>query len=203
MTTNRLGSEDLRTRRTRRAIRDAFLFLIEKKGFDAITVQNIADQAVINRVTFYKHYQDKYDLMERIMQELFEEAAAPLQSLLQNPPDLVQAKERVTQALRMWLEQAAQQEHFYRLLLGPKRVPAFTMRLRDYLETAVKQVIELVPREARPTSVPSALLVRFIADGILGVLELLFEKNQSNPPRDWPIEDTVAYLYELLQRIAI
>jgi AcrR family transcriptional regulator len=49
---------DLRTRRTRLALRNALLDLIQTKGFDAIVVQDIADRAMINRVTFYKHYRD-------------------------------------------------------------------------------------------------------------------------------------------------
>jgi len=66
MTQNELV--DLRIRRTRLALREALLALIEEKGFETLIVQDIADRAMINRVTFYKHYRDKYDLLEQIMQ---------------------------------------------------------------------------------------------------------------------------------------
>ncbi|GAB6255625.1 TetR/AcrR family transcriptional regulator [Peribacillus sp. N1] len=62
---------DLRIQKTRKAIRDAFLALIKEKGYEKITIQNIADQAMINRNTFYLHYIDKPDLMEKLYEETF------------------------------------------------------------------------------------------------------------------------------------
>lgn len=60
---------DLRIIKTRKLIRDAFVKLIDIKGFDAITINNIADMAMINRSTFYLHYTDKYDLLQKTMEE--------------------------------------------------------------------------------------------------------------------------------------
>lgn len=60
---------DLRIIKTRKLIRDAFVKLIDIKGFDAITINNIADMAMINRSTFYLHYTDKYDLLQQTMEE--------------------------------------------------------------------------------------------------------------------------------------
>ncbi len=48
-----------------------FLVVIELtavKNFDNITIQDIADQANVNRGTIYLHYQDKYDLLNQIME---------------------------------------------------------------------------------------------------------------------------------------
>lgn len=42
---------------------EAFNTLIEKKDFDKITVQMILDEAGIGRATFYRYFQDKYDVM--------------------------------------------------------------------------------------------------------------------------------------------
>lgn len=57
---------DLRVKRTNKYIIEAFIRLVEKKGFEQVTVQNIADEAMINRATFYAHYKDKQDLYEKI-----------------------------------------------------------------------------------------------------------------------------------------
>ncbi|MCG1008498.1 TetR/AcrR family transcriptional regulator [Salinicoccus sp. ID82-1] len=56
--------KDLRTIKTKRAIDAAFTKLIREKGFEAMTIKDIAEEALINRGTFYKHYLDKYDLLE-------------------------------------------------------------------------------------------------------------------------------------------
>jgi pimeloyl-ACP methyl ester carboxylesterase len=52
---------DLRIRRTHHFLQEAMIELITEKGFEAITVGDIAERAMINRATFYRHYQDKYD----------------------------------------------------------------------------------------------------------------------------------------------
>lgn len=57
---------DLRVKRTNKYIIEAFIRLVEEKGFEQVTVQNIADEAMINRATFYAHYKDKQHLYEKI-----------------------------------------------------------------------------------------------------------------------------------------
>ncbi|WP_067621294.1 TetR/AcrR family transcriptional regulator [Alicyclobacillus acidiphilus] len=64
---------DLRVRRTRKLLQDALLNLMSKKSFQAITVQDIAAEAMINRSTFYDHFVDKYALMEYTVSQQFQE----------------------------------------------------------------------------------------------------------------------------------
>ncbi|WP_236065169.1 TetR/AcrR family transcriptional regulator [Reticulibacter mediterranei] len=63
------NSGDLRARRTRKLLRDALMALIEERGFDALTVGEIAARAMVSRAAFYRYYQDKYDLIEQIFEE--------------------------------------------------------------------------------------------------------------------------------------
>lgn len=60
---------DPRIARTRKAIIDAFIQLSEAKPFESITVKDITDKALINRASFYNHFLDKYDLMEKALLE--------------------------------------------------------------------------------------------------------------------------------------
>ncbi|MEC0179944.1 TetR/AcrR family transcriptional regulator [Paenibacillus peoriae] len=60
-----IRNKDLRIIKTQKVIRDAFIDLLDKNGFEAITVQEIANAAMINRSTFYLHYVDKYDLLQK------------------------------------------------------------------------------------------------------------------------------------------
>lgn len=61
---------DRRTLKTRKSICDAFSELLSQKELHKITVQEIADKADVNRVTFYKHYLDVYDLYDKIENEV-------------------------------------------------------------------------------------------------------------------------------------
>lgn len=64
--------KDLRVIKTDRNIRGSFLRLLKEKNFESITVQNILDEALINRTTFYSHFSSKYELAEKISADLLE-----------------------------------------------------------------------------------------------------------------------------------
>lgn len=64
-----LHMEDLRKRRTKKAITDAFVKLVNERGFVNVTVKEIAEEAMINRQTFYNYYEDKYDLTNQLNDE--------------------------------------------------------------------------------------------------------------------------------------
>ncbi|REC32988.1 TetR family transcriptional regulator [Enterococcus pseudoavium] len=55
---------------TKKDIRKTFIELLNTKGFDNLTVSDIARGSEINRGTFYLHYVDKYDLMEKLEMEV-------------------------------------------------------------------------------------------------------------------------------------
>ncbi|MFN8379561.1 MAG: TetR/AcrR family transcriptional regulator [Anaerolineae bacterium] len=63
-------------RRTEMMIEKAFVELLHERDFQAITVQDIAERAMVNRATFYDHFADKYVLFERtiltMMRQSFE-----------------------------------------------------------------------------------------------------------------------------------
>lgn len=65
-----MNQNDLRVIKTKKNIESALIALLKEKAFSAITVQDILNKALINRTTFYKHYQDKYQLVERMNEQI-------------------------------------------------------------------------------------------------------------------------------------
>lgn len=63
---------DPRIRRTRQRLQQALEELLETKDFDKISVQDVADAATVNRVTFYDHYTDKFALLECVVAGRFQ-----------------------------------------------------------------------------------------------------------------------------------
>src|SRR6185503_15351774 len=63
---------DARVRRTRDALGDALVALMQEKPFETITVQDVLDRAKVGRSTFYSHYTDKDDLLMSDAEEFFE-----------------------------------------------------------------------------------------------------------------------------------
>jgi AcrR family transcriptional regulator len=62
---------DPRVKRTRGLILQAFGDLLAEKSFDAVSVQDVTDRAQINRATFYAHFQDKYELLDYWISQMF------------------------------------------------------------------------------------------------------------------------------------
>ena len=93
---------DPRVRRTRQLLRQALMELLAEKSFQAITVQDIAERATVNRVTFYAHFDDKYALLEDTMHAMFQErlrAALPEGSRL-TPANLARLIELVGETVK-------------------------------------------------------------------------------------------------------
>lgn len=61
--------KDVGIYKTLRDIRQAFFQLLESDGFRKITIGKICEVALVSRSTFYSHYQDKYDLLEKLVDE--------------------------------------------------------------------------------------------------------------------------------------
>lgn len=75
---------DARVKYTRKIIQDVFVDCLKEKPVHKITVKEICDKAEINRSTFYKHYQDCYDLLEYILQEALDQFHKDLMTIEQS-----------------------------------------------------------------------------------------------------------------------
>ena len=81
--------------RTHRAIQSAFLTLLSQKPFEKITVQDILDNTPVSRATFYKHFRDKYEIAEKIQEDILQARKELRETLPQvYPSDLKLLAER-------------------------------------------------------------------------------------------------------------
>lgn len=68
--------EDLRTVKTKKALRASLLALMERKSFDDITVSELCAEALVSRAAFYAHFADKHALLDYALRCKQEELAA-------------------------------------------------------------------------------------------------------------------------------
>jgi AcrR family transcriptional regulator len=128
---------DPRVQRTRKLLKDALIALSAERGFDEVTVGDIVGRAQINRATFYRHYQDKYALVEEIFQEAIDRlrqdlkppSEASLKAALQDPP----------QRLVRLFEHFAEHKHLYCTLLGGRGSSWFTVKMRKQMTEFMEQ----------------------------------------------------------------
>ncbi len=64
---------DLREKKTKRSIQNAFLQLRAHKTLERITVKELSELAEINKATFYLHYKDIYDLSDKLQNEVIQQ----------------------------------------------------------------------------------------------------------------------------------
>ena len=127
---------DKRVARTKQQLQEAFAALIEEKGLEAVTVSELTKRADVNRGTFYAHYADKNDFVEKcereILEGIFEIQATVAPSTLESFLHAYETGEPlpVTVALYALL---AEHGAFVRALIGPQGDPRFSSQLKDAL----------------------------------------------------------------------
>ena len=77
-------AKGLQYRRTDKAIVDAFIKLCRKNDFDRITIQDILDEALVSRNTFYAHYSDKYEIANKLFRQFTDDFNAMLTEYIED-----------------------------------------------------------------------------------------------------------------------
>jgi AcrR family transcriptional regulator len=150
---------DLRVRRTHKLLWEALLTLMSKQEFEAISVKEICDQAMVHRTTFYKHYEDKYDLLKRGMAQMHELLLAELESFGKDASSYTR-----------FFTYVATHEHFYRVMLCGSGVQSFQTRLRDYFANSIAAEMQQLERMGKSFLVPQPVLAHFYAGALVSTL---------------------------------
>lgn len=68
-----MNKNDLRYQKTDIVIKKAFEECVNEYGFEKTTVSMICEKAMVNRNTFYIHFESKYDLLDKLFLDVSEE----------------------------------------------------------------------------------------------------------------------------------
>lgn len=177
---------DLRVIRTKKAIHQALMDLIEEKGFDAITVKDIAEKAEINRGTFYDHYEDKHDLMAECQRDIMEGMSTIAKQNLQNVVNERSDKEKPSRASHAVtiFEYLNENKVMMKALLGEKGDLTFQTALRDFLWKTLFEDQEQTFFKRENLLVPEEYLASYIAFAHIGVIQQWLEKGSIESPRE-------------------
>lgn len=169
-------TRDRRIRRTRRQIRRALAQLMQQKSASEVTVKELVDLADINRSTFYLHYNDIFDLLAAVEQELFDEIHAavhihPVSSFEQEGLAFI---EEVFSILYDNQEICA-------ALVGPHGDMAFLHRIERMMEENVLQKLREDFPERR-SSIDYGFA--FCTTGAVGLIKHWLAGGCAEPPRE-------------------
>ena len=143
--TNKL---DRRVQRTRQALRNALLKLIQEKEYDSISVEEITQQANLGRATFYLHYKDKEDLLVDEFNERVNERAHIISEIpfadwlpdLENPDHTTENKP--APPLLMAFQHVANNADLYRILLKNEKSDRIFERIRKIVAQAITEFMQ-------------------------------------------------------------
>lgn len=177
---------DRRVVRTKRLIREALAELIEEDGLEGITVCNLTERADINRGTFYAHYKDKSDLLEKTENEIID-AVTLLQSkaTVLTVEDLLNAyhnDEPMPFAVALF-RYIHENGNFIRALIGPKGDPAFQPRLQEIVSRNTIEYI-LTPKYRNSSSPLVHYYVSYYTTAQLGVIKEWLESGMKESPEE-------------------
>ena len=176
---------DLRIQRTRSLLCDTLINLIDEKGFDAMSVKDIAERAMINRATFYRHFEDKYALVTYIFKEAIAQMFKEVGSAEKNieiltdfdavPEDLSSEKMRDAIAtLASFFGYFAKNEKLYRSLLGKNGSPWFSAQMSNYLSMIWLHRIQsanlLKKKRAGAPALSAEMVAACLARSVVGMI---------------------------------
>jgi AcrR family transcriptional regulator len=169
---------DLRVRRTRKLLWEALLAEMSERAFEDITVTDICERAMVHRTTFYKHYEDKYALLEQGMRQMYRELVDEAQHA---PPSAFSQEDPPPYFIRLF-EHVAERQRFYRLMLCGEGVARFQRLVKDYvaevLETRAAGVISV----HQPSWAPLAMHVQYFSGAVLSLLAWWLENDMPVSP---------------------
>lgn len=159
---------DRRVQRTKKYLKDALLFLISDKGYEAITITDICRKANYNRAAFYAHYKNKQELAAEMMEEKIQNMIQFMNTPIHNAN--TQHGNRKPDLIKQIFCYVASQKAFFRVMFSGRTVFGFLAQLRSHLETFVKRKIELYIKYNGVLSVNCEVLIDYITFVIIGMI---------------------------------
>lgn len=157
---------DKRIVRTHKLIREAFLNLLLEKKYSDITINDISDLASINRNTFYLHFADKEDLLEKYT----DESVAAIIDCLGDENFSIFEDAIIFNSIQKAFEVIDKNKTFYRVMMSESNASLFTYKLERRLK---EQVLAYTPSPNAET----IFYVEFLISGFLGVTRLYLQSD--------------------------
>jgi len=165
---------DARVRRTRDALGDALIALMQEKAFETITVQEVLDRAHVSRSTFYTHYSDKDDLLMSDSEEFFE----ALSMALSEHSDI---SDRVF-PVQEFFTHLADVQPFYKALVKSGKFQENMELARGHFARGIERRLSELPRaKSIPANERSAIAFTH-AGALLSLLTWWLDRGMREPP---------------------
>ncbi|UKS28518.1 TetR family transcriptional regulator C-terminal domain-containing protein [Paenibacillus sp. HWE-109] len=178
---NKTSRTDPRILRTRQLLKDAFVELLQEMEIEKISVNRIAERATINRVTFYLHYRDIPDMLEKMADDMIEDIRKILDK---DSGNQYVAEEGAWPLLVDLLEHIAEHAKFYKIILASRRTPIFTDRLLKLLSELITARLDSAESEAilAATGIQKDIALWYGSAALIGTIVAWLRKDMPYTP---------------------
>jgi AcrR family transcriptional regulator len=176
---------DLRVIKTRRGLREGFIRLLIQKDYDSISIQDIATEAETARVTFYRHYKNKEELLVECLSLTYKEVAERFKRLPTITPEVVQ---QGYMPMLVLFKHIQEEETLYRILFSNRGTQVVIEKMRTLIADRVKK--QLMARPNRDQFVvPVDIIAYHFASAQIGLAA-------------WWLENDMPYMPEYMSQIS-
>ena len=175
--------DDLRVIKTRKLIYQTLLELMKEKTFEEIKVSDICSKAMINRSTFYAHYEDKYELLVDFLKNVENE----LTSELSKNKNIANTKEYYIELISLFLNHIEEKKDIYNSIMINNR----NSIMMDILLNVVNNDLLNKMSTQNDSIIPIDIAAKFYLGGVINLGIDYISNNKYNK------EDLIKY-YSIL-----
>ena len=171
---------DRRVARTRAMLQQAHISLILKKGYEAITVDDICDAANVGRSTFYAHCTSKDDLRRSGLEHLRRLLVERQKEALARAGDI---RERSLGFSLTMFEHARDHLDLYRALVGGRGGAIALGTIRQILSDLVRNELAAAATKKSADAIPRELVVQYVVGAFMAVMTWWLDGGAKLPPQ--------------------
>lgn len=177
---------DLRVIKTKNLIYNTLIELMKDKTFEEIKVSDICNKSLINRSTFYSHYEDKYDLLVDFINSLKNEFISELNknnSKLNN-------KEYYIELIKIFLNHIEERKEMYASIMINNRN---SIMMDILLDVVNNDLLKKMNTDEFKTSIPNDIIAKFYLGGVINIGVEWLKDNKK-----YSKDDIINYITQLI-----
>lgn len=191
--------QDRRTIQTKAQITDALIQLIHEKGFNNLNVTDLTRAAGIGRGTFYIHYLDKFDLLNKIEAQLMDEIQQVLNNVI---PEELSVRSNAdsevpSELLIKTLDYFYQNSKLLSALLSPDGDPYLIDKIKEMFRNLIKESFHASSDDIEfNPNIPRDYIMEIILDRLMSIVVYWMSKEDLESPEE------IAKIIKLTQHIS-
>lgn len=184
-----MKKQDTRTIKTQAALSAALMDLMDREPFDEIKVVDICKRADVHRTTFYKHFEDKYQLLDHVIDEVIGELAGSLatRDQYESPSEFYYA------LLHSVIEYIHINERKFRLIAKNNTSGMFIHTLQKILSQHIAGYLYFFEEKGFHFNVPIPLLAQYRSGGLIASAYYLLGMGSNQ----YTVEELCTYLCKI------